>query len=57
MMEQDLSLTLRPQTYNTSRTMLTQSFAGIDYLAQKEGMSAALDPEINNLANDAINKF
>jgi hypothetical protein len=29
----------------------------IDQIASKEGIPAGFDPEINNLANDAINKF
>jgi hypothetical protein len=37
--------------------LLIPFLTGIDYLAEKEGMSAALDPEVNNLANDVINKF
>jgi hypothetical protein len=29
----------------------------VDEIASKEGMSAALDPEINNVVNDEVNKF
>jgi hypothetical protein len=29
----------------------------VDEVAQKEGMSAALDPEINNVVNDEANKI
>jgi hypothetical protein len=31
--------------------------AAVDGFAAKEGMSAALDPEINNVVNDEINKL
>ncbi len=29
----------------------------VDEVANKEGVSAALDPEINNFVNDEVNKF
>jgi hypothetical protein len=29
----------------------------VDEVASKEGMSAAFDPEVNNVVNDEINKF
>jgi hypothetical protein len=29
----------------------------VDEIASKEGMSAAFDPEINNVVNDEVNKF
>jgi hypothetical protein len=29
----------------------------VDEVASKEGLSAALDPEVNNVVNDEINKF
>jgi hypothetical protein len=30
---------------------------GIDQFASKEGLPAGLDPEVNNLVNDEVNKF
>jgi len=29
----------------------------VDEIASKEGMSAAFDPEVNNVVNDEVNKF
>lgn len=31
--------------------------AAIDQFASKEGLPAGLDPELNNVVNDEINKF
>ncbi|KAK2066959.1 hypothetical protein P8C59_000737 [Phyllachora maydis] len=31
--------------------------SAVDALAQKEGVSAALDPELNNMVNDEVNKL
>jgi len=31
--------------------------SAVDQFASKEGLSAAFDPEINNVVNDEINKF
>ena len=31
--------------------------AAVDAFAAKEGVNAALDPEINNVVNDEINKL
>jgi hypothetical protein len=32
-------------------------FTALDQFASKEGVPAGLDPEINNLVNDEVNKF
>jgi hypothetical protein len=37
--------------------MLTIPSPAIDQFASKEGLPAGLDPEVNNLANDEINKL
>ncbi|TAQ86984.1 hypothetical protein B7494_g4687 [Chlorociboria aeruginascens] len=31
--------------------------SAIDQFASKEGLPAGLDPEVNNLVNDEVNKF
>lgn len=39
---------------NTEDTMVDSA---VDEFAQKEGMSAGFDPEVNNVVNDEVNKF
>ncbi|KAF4633909.1 hypothetical protein G7Y89_g4199 [Cudoniella acicularis] len=42
---------------SNDKTEDTLADSAIDEVASKEGMPAGFDPEVNNLANDAINKF
>jgi len=37
--------------------MLTTLFTALDQFASKEGLPAGLDPEMNNMVNDEINKL
>ncbi|KIH94506.1 hypothetical protein SPBR_06277 [Sporothrix brasiliensis 5110] len=46
------------QTQNKSDSGIdTVLDSAVDGLASREGVSAALDPEINNVVNDEANKF
>jgi hypothetical protein len=47
---------LRPCLRRALLTCRTWIIA-VDEVASKEGMSAALDPEMNNVVNDEVNKF
>ena len=38
-------------------TFDTMVDSAVDGFAAREGMSAAMDPEVNNMVNDEINKF
>jgi hypothetical protein len=44
-----------PSLILNSNSKLTPS--AIDQFASKEGLPAGLDPEVNNLVNDEVNKF
>jgi hypothetical protein len=41
----------------TDKTEDTLADSAIDQFASKEGLPAGLDPEMNNLVNDEINKL
>jgi hypothetical protein len=47
--------TYPPPKCHTHNTNLTST--AIDQFASKEGVPAGMDPEINNLVNEEINKF
>jgi hypothetical protein len=45
-------------SYNWVDKMETlTSTAAVDEVASKEGLPAGLDPEVNNVVNDEVNKF
>jgi hypothetical protein len=46
---------IHPSPILNSNSKLTPS--AIDQFASKEGLPAGLDPEVNNLVNDEVNKF
>ncbi|TVY47875.1 hypothetical protein LOCC1_G001984 [Lachnellula occidentalis] len=39
------------------KTSDTMADSAIDQFASKEGLPAGMDPEVNNVVNDEINKF
>lgn len=47
----------RIPTTHTRASAYHPCLAGLDQFASKEGLPAGLDPEINNVVNDEINKF
>ncbi|CZR52303.1 uncharacterized protein PAC_02180 [Phialocephala subalpina] len=42
---------------SNDKTEDTMVDSALDQFASKEGMPAGLDPEVNNVVNDEINKF
>ncbi|KJR82834.1 uncharacterized protein SPSK_04681 [Sporothrix schenckii 1099-18] len=54
----DRTSSAQQQTQNKSDSGIdTVLDSAVDGLASREGVSAALDPEINNVVNDEVNKF
>lgn len=41
----------------STKTIILTHLTAVDGFASKEGAPAAVDPEINNVVNDEVNKF
>lgn len=41
----------------SAKTIILTHLTAVDGFASKEGAPAAVDPEINNVVNDEVNKF